>query len=549
MKKWKAVVCLGAFLLLAVGTCVFLALFSGTQGAIPIIDWEEASIVDSKGGKTPFDAASGQPALGEGEHFHLSLTLPQRDGHTYLIFEVENLDLTLSLDGRELYRSTALIDENALNGSQIQIPLAAGSGELLEMDVVPLGQVALFPPLLRLAEDPNDTAGTMAYANSYGIPAGAVALAAVLLCGMFLWSVYLGRPAWKLLLLVFAGAEWLTGTFAQGFGMYFLPDAALAVMGWRGWPLLSLAALAAYLLLHRDRDFWKALGVSAGCSAGVFLAGYLLSLALGGRLSAHVATLVSEAVSGYWDSLVYDVSLWLVLLCALLSAWEFLRSILRLKMQNRSLELRDQLLFENYRSLEERVREEAAQRHEAAHNLTALDAMVQARDWQGLEGFLERWKEEASAASPPLTGNYAIDAILQDAAKKAKRLGAAFTVEALVPKELPLPYQDLCSLLMNLLDNALEACAQVEDAQRRSLHLRVALQQGFLAVKCENSYNGVLRLDEQGRPCTTKAHPETHGFGIPKMSSIAEKYHSILDVRFTNDTFLVQTALKLPSAS
>ena len=119
--------------------------------------------------------------------------------------------------------------------------------------------------------------------------------------------------------------------------------------------------------------------------------------------------------------------------------------------------------------------------------------MLQERDWEGLRGFLSRWKEEANTSSPPLTGNYAMDAILQDAAKNAKRLGAAFTAEALVPKELPLPYQDLCPLLMNLLDNALEACAQVEDPAKRFVRFRAAMQQGFLAIKCENSYRGPSR--------------------------------------------------------
>lgn len=42
--------------------------------------------------------------------------------------------------------------------------------------------------------------------------------------------------------------------------------------------------------------------------------------------------------------------------------------------------------------------------------------------------------------------------------------------------------------------------------------------------------------------------PGGHGFGLPKMSAIAEKYHSVLDVRYTQDTFTVQTALSLPAA-
>ena len=79
---------------------------------------------------------------------------------------------------------------------------------------------------------------------------------------------------------------------------------------------------------------------------------------------------------------------------------------------------------------------------------------------------------------------------------------------------------------MNMLDNALN---------------------GFLAVKCENSYSGKRRQDANGNYITTKNDAETHGFGLKLMSAVAVRYHSMLDI-FTseNQTFTVQTALKLP---
>ena len=93
---------------------------------------------------------------------------------------------------------------------------------------------------------------------------------------------------------------------------------------------------------------------------------------------------------------------------------------------------------------------------------------------------------------PRYTANFAVNSILQDTASKAKAAGIAFTAEAQIPEKLPLSHQDLCALLMNLLDNALEAAAQVEEPSQRFLRLRLSLQKGFLAVRCENSYTGKL---------------------------------------------------------
>lgn len=78
------------------------------------------------------------------------------------------------------------------------------------------------------------------------------------------------------------------------------------------------------------------------------------------------------------------------------------------------------------------------------------------------------------------------------------------------------------------------------------MRLRLSLQKGFLAVRCENSYTGKLAQDGKGNLLTTKENPQTHGFGIAKMSAVAEKYKSILDIRYTDSVFTVQTALKLP---
>lgn len=99
---------------------------------------------------------------------------------------------------------------------------------------------------------------------------------------------------------------------------------------------------------------------------------------------------------------------------------------------------------------------------------------------------------------------------------------------------------------MNMLDNALEAAAEA-DAGKRFVRFQIETKNGFLAVKCENSYSGKCRQDANGNYITTKNDAETHGFGLKLMSAVAVRYHSMLDI-FTseNQTFTVQTALKLP---
>ena len=101
---------------------------------------------------------------------------------------------------------------------------------------------------------------------------------------------------------------------------------------------------------------------------------------------------------------------------------------------------------------------------------------------------------------------------------------------------------DLCSLLFNMLDNALEAAAQTEQGE---ILCSMQIRRQYLAIRCENTYSGTLRTDENGELLTTKDDASDHGFGLMKMRAIAKKYGSILDISYDENRFTVMTALKL----
>lgn len=133
--------------------------------------------------------------------------------------------------------------------------------------------------------------------------------------------------------------------------------------------------------------------------------------------------------------------------------------------------------------------------------------------------------------------------ILQNAAARAADLGVTFTVSAPLPEKLGIDESDLCSLLINMLDNALDAASKAAGSRKVSVSMKVV--QDILSVKCENSYSGPLQPDENGGFASTKPAPEEHGWGIRQMRQIAEKYNGILDITSTDSRFTIQTALSM----
>jgi len=90
---------------------------------------------------------------------------------------------------------------------------------------------------------------------------------------------------------------------------------------------------------------------------------------------------------------------------------------------------------------------------------------------------------------------------------------------------------DICSLISNLLDNAIEACRKVPD--NREIHIHSNIRGGYLAVIVENSCVGNVKKSSSGF-LSTKQNPKEHGYGTKIIQAIAEKY----DGRFYLETEL-----------
>ncbi len=549
MKKLTRWICVLVFLTLCGGVLSFLCLFTqvGNTGT-PYLDWGTCVIRSADGTERSFDPMGGQPDLGERELIRLSLFLPEeRPGGFWLIFEITGAELSVFLDGAELYSSTSRSLPETVNLSQVQLSLPAGGGELLVMDLRPLEAMNLFPPLPRLTDDPAGAAETTAYGNYYALSTGAAALALVLLAGLFLLGAAGGRFQWRLLLLVLAAAVMTVHPIAVGSGYYFLPEPWLSLLSWHRLMLLVTLAIAVYLALHRERVFWNKLALAALTSTGLLLVCSVVSWLRGGYLSRYLVSLITQLRVGLYTDLLTWLNRWLVMVCILLSVWEATRSIVRTQSQARALALKNKLVMENHQAIEAKLRDSAALRHEFSHQPAALDAMYQEGDMERLGRSLAEWRSLAAhSAQPQFTRHVAVNAILQNTYSRAEDAGIQFDADISIPETLSISHEDLCSLLMNLLDNALEGAGKVPEQADRYIRLRLSVRGGFLSVYCENSYHGALRVDERGMLRTTKADPQAHGFGISQMTAVAERHHSILDVSYTGAVFTVQTALKLP---
>lgn len=105
---------------------------------------------------------------------------------------------------------------------------------------------------------------------------------------------------------------------------------------------------------------------------------------------------------------------------------------------------------------------------------------------------------------------------------------------------------DLCSLLGNSLDNAIEAVMQIPEKEKRLIDLRINKKAGFVVYTLRNYTVNKPSFKEDGLPPTTKKDKsQPHGYGLKSIKYIANKYNGTLTLN--NDDHWFTLCLMFPN--
>lgn len=173
------------------------------------------------------------------------------------------------------------------------------------------------------------------------------------------------------------------------------------------------------------------------------------------------------------------------------------------------------------------LRREQAQvrtlRHDLRNHLTALQGLLAQGQTVQAAGYLEQISGSPWAqGSRQFCENETANVVLSSKAEAARRLGLQVDFQAVLPQDLPIADPDLCALLGNSIDNAMEAAQKAAD---KEIRLRCRTDKGLFMLRVENALAG----DEQPDLSTTKKDKAAHGFGLAGMREIAARYGGSLE--------------------
>lgn len=184
----------------------------------------------------------------------------------------------------------------------------------------------------------------------------------------------------------------------------------------------------------------------------------------------------------------------------------------------------------------------AVYRHDMRHHLALIGGYLADGEIKKAENYIKLTQADIEAITPKrYCENNTVNLILSYFELKAKNKGVLFGVEARMPQDIPLSETELCALLSNGLENAVDAASHVADEQFRRVKVRCHIHKNNLLIYIENSFTGKVTI-EDGLPLSKR---EGHGFGAKSMAMIAEKYNGYCSFEKTDEIFILRIALPL----
>lgn len=180
-------------------------------------------------------------------------------------------------------------------------------------------------------------------------------------------------------------------------------------------------------------------------------------------------------------------------------------------------------------------------RHDYHNHIQALLAL--SGDEEKTKEYLLKLNDDLISVDKVLkTGNVMVDAILNSKLSLIKTKNIQVKAKATVPSQWKISEIDLCVIIGNLLDNAMEACLRLPDEEDRFIRVFIGVLKGQLYLSVSNSAGGEIR--KSGRTYISSKNSETHGFGLMRVDRIAAKYNGYVNRQ--NEEGMFATEILLP---
>lgn len=201
------------------------------------------------------------------------------------------------------------------------------------------------------------------------------------------------------------------------------------------------------------------------------------------------------------------------------------------------------LIDTHYQEIETMYTKMRGWRHNYRNHIQVMKALTEKGDIEAIKDYLNKLDEDLTTIDLVVkTGNTMADAILNSKISLAKSKGIKVKVDAHIPIKLKMSELDLCVILGNLFDNAIEANLPLPEDERL-IRVYMDMKNTQLYISFTNFTASGKLAKEANLFKTTKG--DGHGFGLVSIDSIIEKLDGYIsrnseDGAFTTEILIPQ---------
>ena len=201
------------------------------------------------------------------------------------------------------------------------------------------------------------------------------------------------------------------------------------------------------------------------------------------------------------------------------------------------------LISTHYDEVENMYNQVRGWRHDYRNHIQAMKSHASAGDLEAIVRYLDELDTDLHTVDTVIkTGNKMTDAILNSKISLARSKNITITAEANIAVELKTSQLDLCIIIGNLLDNAIEACLILPENER-VIRIYMEMKGTQLYMSFTNTAMQKKQRKVSGRFVSTKG--TGHGFGLVRIDNIIERYNGYIsrnseDGAYTTEIMLPQ---------
>ena len=202
-----------------------------------------------------------------------------------------------------------------------------------------------------------------------------------------------------------------------------------------------------------------------------------------------------------------------------------------------------ELIETHYRDVENMYRQIRGWRHDYRNHIQMMKVLAANGDMDALKVYLDELDTDLNTVDTVVkTGNPMADAILNSKISLARSRNIPTQVDAHIPVKLKMSELDLCCIIGNLFDNAMEASMALPE-EKRMIRVYMDMKGTQLYISFTN-FTAAKKLSKVGKGFKT-SKGEGHGFGLVRIDDIVSRYDGYLsrnseDGAFTTEILIPQ---------